>query len=92
LSIRNLEIDAAFVFPTPAWAWSSLSDDKEATLSTGMFYLAEAFQVGRLVATKRGFSLNLGPNPIWESGRGWTKFANDRFKSKAFVTGSDVRL
>ncbi len=90
--VLGLKIDAAVVFPAPNYRWhgtQSENDGREYVL-TGIAFLAECWNVGRLVKRKNDWEIVFGTNDAWSKKKGWMGNAKSRFPSKGIRTNSDL--
>jgi hypothetical protein len=90
--LHGLKIDAALVFPSPDYKWygnRSENDGREFIL-TGIAFLAERWNVGRLVQQKNDWEIVFGTNDAWSKKKGWMGQAKSRFSDKGILTNRDI--
>ncbi len=90
--LLGLQIDAALVFPAPNYHWygvPSENDGREYIL-TGIAFLAERWNVGRLVQQKNDWEIVFGTNDAWSKKKGWMGQAKSRFPNKGILTYRDI--
>jgi hypothetical protein len=87
--LPNANVDAAVVFPAPAYRWPTSAEDVDANtyLLTGIAFMAERLNVGRLVQRKTDWEIIFGTNDVWSRNKGWMGNAETRFPEKGIITG-----
>jgi hypothetical protein len=90
--LSSLSIDAALVFPAPTYHWygkRSENDGREFIL-IGIAFLAERWNVGRLIQRKSDWEIVFGSNDVWSKKKGWMGNAKSGFPNKGVLTNLDI--
>lgn len=87
-----LKIDAALVFPAPGYQWygNRSENDGREFIPTGIAFLAERWNVGRLVERKNDWEIVFGTNDAWSKNKGWMGDAKSRVPSNGIRTNLDL--
>jgi hypothetical protein len=89
VGFQNARVDAVVVFPAPAYRWPTSAEkvDPSTYVLTGIAFMAERLNVGRLVQRKTDWEIIFGANDLWSKNKGWMGNAETRFRDKGIVTG-----
>jgi hypothetical protein len=89
VGFQNARVDAAVVFPAPAYRWPTSAEkvDPNTYVLTGIAFMAERLNVGRLVQRKTDWEIIFGTNDLWSKNKGWMGNAETRFREKGIITG-----
>jgi hypothetical protein len=88
IGFQNANVDAAVVFPAPAYRWPTIAEEVDANtyVLTGIAFMAERLNVGRLVQRKTDWEIIFGTNDVWSKNKGWMGNAETRFREKGIIT------
>jgi hypothetical protein len=91
-NLLGLTIDAALIFPAPNYRWYGVSSENDGRkhILTGIAFLAERWNVGRLTERKNDWEIVFGPNDAWSKKKGWMGHAKSRFPNKGIQTNLDI--
>jgi hypothetical protein len=86
--IPESKVDAAFVFPSPRWAWKDAPNTHdEGLVMSGISMFAGRLNVGQAkLDLKNRLGLFMGAAEIWISGKGWGGQAPAKFPGRNILT------